>query len=306
MTGTDQPTPTPASSARQLLPLTVWLCPDDSTDRPGPISRLGAQPCQGPAHRAAQLQTCDWHRASINAALSRHLITAATREDDLVAEAFTTNSATLRTAAQLNRRAIACVPHFPLATHIGAGLRQALPHDHLGRVEMRPCRADQMHRGLADHLGHVALVIAAPPTGSRSGADFEPGSSRTPGGCPACLSDVLTNSPFQLRSFLPAAFRVLRPGGHLAVVTTARHHEGRLLDPAPKIIQQARMAGFRYSQHVIAVRVPVDGNTLLIQAGPSSIGQLRDIRSRALPPAARVHADVCLLTKPAGTGKETA
>jgi hypothetical protein len=37
---------------------------------------------------------------------------------------------------------------------------------------MRPCRADQMDRGFADHCGQVALVIAAPPTvGSRTEAE---------------------------------------------------------------------------------------------------------------------------------------
>jgi hypothetical protein len=87
-------------------------------------------------------------------------------------------------------------------------------------------------------------------------------------------------------------------------VTTARHHNGHLIDPAPGIIREARKAGFRYSQHIIAVRVPVEGDTLLIQAGPSGLGQLRDIRSRALPPAARVHADVCILTRPGNSGQE--
>lgn len=300
MTGTNEPTPTPATRARQLLPLTVWLCPDDTTDQP---THPSGQPCPGPAHRAAHTQTCDRHRASTSTALARHLITAATRDGDLIAEVFTSNSAVLCAAAQLDRRAVACVPHFPLARHIGAQLRAALPGERLGRVEMRPCRADQMHRGIADHLRQVALVIAAPPTIGRTTAEPEPKTSRAPGGCPACLSDVLTNSAFQARSFLPAAFRVLRPGGHLAVVTTARHHGGRLIDPAPAIIQQARTVGFRYSQHVIAVRVPVEGDTLLVQAGPASLGQLRDIRSRALPPAARVHADVCLLTRPGNSGQ---
>ncbi|MFB4302208.1 hypothetical protein [Actinomadura sp. NTSP31] len=295
MTNTDQPKPTPAIRARQLLPLTVWLCPDDTTDQP---LRGDGQHCQGPAHRAAQVRTCDRHRASISTALARHLITTATQEGDVVVETFTANAATLHAAADLDRRAIACVPHFPLARYIGTQLRAAVPTDHLGRVKMRPCRADQMHRGIADHLGQVSLVIAAPPTPGATTDETGTRAIRSRGGCPACLSDVLANSAFQTRSFLPAAFRLLRPGGHLAVVTTARHHRGRLVDPAPPIIQQARTAGFRYSQHVIAVRVPVEGDILLVQAGPGDLGQLRDIRSRALPPAARVHADVCLLTRP--------
>lgn len=298
MTSTNKPNPTPASGARQLLPLSVWLCPDDTTDQPA----HDAQPCQGPAHRAPRTRTCERHQGTISSGLARHLITTTSSEGDIIAEPFTTNSATLRTAAELDRYAVGCIPHFPLAQHIGAQLRARLPHERLRRVVMRPCRADQMHLGMADYSGQVALVIAAPPTiGSRTA---EPKPTRARGACPACLSDVLTDGAFHARSFLPAAYRVLRPGGHLAVVTTARHHNGHLIDPAPAIIREARKAGFRYSQHIIAVRVPVEGDTLLIQAGPGSLGQLRDIRSRALPPAARVHADVCILTRPGNSGQE--
>ncbi|RKS68310.1 hypothetical protein BZB76_6572 [Actinomadura pelletieri DSM 43383] len=300
MNSTNGPTPTPATPARQLLPLTVWLCPDDTTDQP---TKPSGQPCQRPAHHAAPTRICDRHRASISTALARHIINAATREGEVIAEAFTPNHATLTAAAQLGRRAVACVPHPPMARHIGTQLRATLPRERLGRVAMRPCRADQMHRGVADHLGQVALVIATPPVSGTSAQD-RTRTRRAPGGCPACLSDVLAGSAFQARSFLPAAFRLLRPGGHLAVVTTARHHHGRLVDPAPEIIRQARVAGFRYSQHAIAVRVPVEGDTLLVQATPGGLGQLRDVRSRALPPAARVHADVCLLTRPGTSGQE--
>ncbi|MGI5206188.1 hypothetical protein ACQEU6_32030 [Spirillospora sp. CA-108201] len=299
MTSTNKPSPTPAGSARQLLPLTVWLCPDDTSDR----SVQDAQPCHGPAHRASRTQTCERHLGWISPGLARHLVVTTTGEHDVIAEAFTTNSATLRTAAELDRRAVACVPHFPLAQQIGTQLRASLPHEHLRRVAMRPCRADQMHRGLADHSGKVALVIAAPPTVGNRAAEPKPRRAR--GACPACLSDVLTDSALRSASFLSAAYRILRPGGHLAVVTTARHHQGHLIDPAPAIIREARKAGFRYSQHIIAVRVPVEGDTLLVQVSPGSLGQLRDIRSRALPPAARVHADVCLLTRPGNSDRES-
>ncbi|MER6817257.1 hypothetical protein ABT299_49085 [Spirillospora sp. NPDC000708] len=123
MTNTDRPKPTPATGAR--WPLTVWLCPDDTTDQP---SRRDGQQCPGSAHRA-----------------------------------------------------------------------------------------DQMHRGIADHLGQVSLVIATPPTPGATATDTGTRARRARVACPACLSDVLVNSAFQARSFLPAAFRLLRPGGHLAL-----------------------------------------------------------------------------------------
>ncbi|MFI0487077.1 hypothetical protein [Actinomadura sp. 9N215] len=122
-------------------------------------------------------------------------------------------------------------------------------------------------------------------------------------GCPACRAcraDLWMLGAEQLALFLAAAWKVLRPGGVLAIITTARHQAGRLVDPAPRIIRQAQAQGlgFRYVQHVIALRVPIDGDALVIQAGPADLAELRDTRSRALPPPVSVHADVCLFTKP--------
>ena len=95
-----------------------------------------------------------------------------------------------------------------------------------------------------------------------------------------------------------SAWRVLRPGGTLAITTTARHQAGRLIDPAPRIIRHAQRLGFRYAQHVIALRVPIEGDALVVQAGPTDLAQLRDTRSTALPPAVGVHAAVSLFKKP--------
>jgi hypothetical protein len=106
MTSTNKPNPTPASGARQLLPLSVWLCPDDTTEQP----THDAQPYQqGPAHRAARTRTCERHLSTISSGLVRHLITTATGEGDIIAEPFTTNSATLRTAAELDRYGVGCI-----------------------------------------------------------------------------------------------------------------------------------------------------------------------------------------------------
>jgi hypothetical protein len=221
---------------------------------------------------------------------------SATGEGDLVAEAFTTSEATLVAAAHLGRRGVALVPHFPLAQHIGARLRATLPQAKLTGLAMRACRPDQMHRGLADDAGRVGLVIAAPPPYEVGGRQPTTASSK---GCPACRADVWMLTTQQLNGFLLASWRVLRPGGHLAVITTARHEGGRLVDPAPLIIRQCATLGFRYAQHVIALRVPIEGDQLVVQVGSADLAQLRDIRSRALPPAVSVHADVCLFTKPA-------
>jgi hypothetical protein len=264
----------------------VWLCSDTGNKaQPGAQQMPGVSP-----------SICQAHLNTVGRELARHLISTCTDEGGLVVEAFATSEDTLAVAAGAGRRALACMPHYPLACHLGARLRALLPGPELARVGMRPCRPDQMHRGMADQLGKVDLVIAAPPSYEVGGRVPKVAGDRD---CPACRADVWMLTKQQLNAFLLAAWRILRPGGHLAVITTARYQaEGRLVDPAPQVIGWARAIGLRYSQHVIAVRVPVEGETLYIQATAQSLGQLRDIRCRALPPAARIHADVSIFTRP--------
>lgn len=279
-----------------MVPLTVWLCSDPHGEEPQP----------GPSARSTKAKSgtaiCVFHRESVGRELARHLISTCTREGDLVAEGFTTSDAALVAAAELDRRGIALVPHFPLAQHIGTRLRATLNQQQLARVQMRPVRPDQMARGMADHLGDVSLVIAAPPPYETGGHNPRRVSGT---GCPACRADLWMLSSEQLGLFLAAAWRVLAPGGVLAVTTTARQQAGRLIDPAPRIIRHAHRLGFRYAQHVIALRVPVEGDALVVQAGPTDLAQLRDSRSGALPPTVAVHATVSLFCKPPspeGTG----
>jgi hypothetical protein len=273
---------------RRMVPLTVWLCSDSPENNP--TARTDAHP-----KRPTSATICVRHRQAVGRELARHLIGTCTREGDLVAEGFTTSEATLTAAAELDRRAVALVPHFPLAQHIGTRLRATLNTDQMGRVQMRPTRPDQITRGLADRLGDVALVIAAPPPYETGG---RPPRQPTERECAACRAELWMLTSQQLGLFLAGAWRVLRPGGVLAVITTLHHHAGRLIDPAPRIIGHAQRVGFRYAQHVIALRVPIDGDALVVQAGPADLAQLRDTGSASLPPTVNVHATVSLFTKP--------
>ncbi|WP_021592210.1 hypothetical protein [Actinomadura welshii] len=276
-----------------MVPLTVWLCSDTTGATTDSSTAVGIGARKAATDLAAEI--CLRHRQSVGQELARHLIGTCTSTGDVVAEGFTTSEATLAAAAGLGRRGIALVPHFPLAQHIGTRLRATLHQEQLARVQMRPVRADQMARGLADHLGEAALVIAAPPPYETGGHAPRRVGER---GCPACRADLWMLTGEQLALFLAGAWKVLQPGGVLAIATTARHEGGRLIDPAPRIIRQAQGLGFRYAQHVIALRVPIDGDALVVQAGPADLAQLRDTRSRTLPPPVSVHADVCLFTKP--------
>ncbi|WP_067460694.1 hypothetical protein [Actinomadura macra] len=69
MNSTNGPAPTPATHARQLLPLTVWLCPDDTTGKP---TQPTAQPRPAPARRAALTRICDHREHGIPAMATAH------------------------------------------------------------------------------------------------------------------------------------------------------------------------------------------------------------------------------------------
>ncbi|MEV0664687.1 hypothetical protein ACIBI3_31980 [Actinomadura luteofluorescens] len=274
---------------RRMVPLTVWLCSDLRSQEPPPYLSARSN------REKPDTPICVQHRQTVGRELAQHLISTCTSKGALVAEGFTTSEATLITAAELDRRAIALVPHFPLAQHIGNRLRATLDQRQLRRVQMRSVRPDQMAKGLADHLGQVSLVIGAPPPYETGGHNPR----RVPRtDCPACRADLWMLSSEQLGLFLASAWRVLAPGGVLAVITTARHQAGHLIDPAPRIIRHAQSLGFRYAQHVIALRVPIEGDALVVQAGPTDLAQLRDTRSGALPLTVGVHATVSLFSKP--------
>jgi hypothetical protein len=88
-----------------------------------------------------------------------------------------------------------------------------------------------------------------------------------------------------------ACRRLLRPGGLLAVVTSAARDPGR----AGRVIADARAAGLVYAQHVIAVHAPVDGDRLTSPWPRQGAGTASDLTH--LP----VHTDLLLFARPEGT-----
>ncbi|MCP2342935.1 hypothetical protein [Actinomadura rupiterrae] len=272
--------------------MTVWLCSD--TDDPADTARGKTNET-----RPANSELCIAHQQAVGHQLARHLITNCTEPNDLVVEAFTSSDAVLSAAVDERRWGVALVPHFPLAQHIGTRLRARHAPDALTWVEMRPTRPDQMHLGLADSAGAAALVIAAPPAHEVGGRRPKVVGQHE---CPACRADLWMLERQQLTGFLSGAWRTLRPGGTLAIITAAcRRGDGRLHDPAPQIIARASRMGFVYTQHVIALRVPIEGDALAVQCHPGEVGQLRDTGSGASHPRVSIHADLCLFTKPEST-----
>ncbi|MFC4912256.1 hypothetical protein [Actinomadura gamaensis] len=278
--------------------MTVWLCSDPDHPRTTSASPATDGETGGAAGSAPSeiTELCAEHRQAVGHQLARHLISTCTTPGERVVEAFTASDAVLRAAVELDRNAVALVPHFPLAQHLGARLRARHRIEELTRVAMRSVRPDQMHLGLADQARNVSLVVAAPPAYEVGGRGPKMVGQH---GCPACRADLWMLGRQQLTGFLAGAWEILKPGGVLATVTTARPQcDGRLHDPAPQVIARASRQGFVYVQHVIALRVPIEGDALAVQVHPGEVAQLHDIGSEAPPPRVSVHADVCLFVKP--------
>jgi len=264
-----------AVGEQRLLPLSVWLCCDAETY--GQAGAVGGE------------KVCDRHRMGVGRELARHLIEGCTRQGGTVGEVFTNSESVLVTAAEAGRRVVGCVPHLPLAQHLRGKLRRSLPAERRGAVRLRPFGPRDLAEAMAVAAGGVDLLIAALPPylGKTAGA--------APTTCRSCVSEQKVEMP-PLDRLLKDAAAVLSPGGHLAVITGARYEPDRRVDPAPEVIGLAERSGLVYRQHVIALRVPVEGDTLVVEAGPQQLAQLRKPASATLPQVVSVHADVCLFT----------
>ncbi|RSN07368.1 hypothetical protein DMB42_22125 [Nonomuraea sp. WAC 01424] len=97
-----------------------------------------------------------------------------------------------------------------------------------------------------------------------------------------------------------SAAGLVKPGGHLAVVTGLRR-QGAVVDPLPEIIGQARSAGLVYLQHIIALRHPARGDHIEPDLSRRGMDTLRELpQCDGLSTSARVHSDVLLFTRPRG------
>jgi hypothetical protein len=90
-----------------------------------------------------------------------------------------------------------------------------------------------------------------------------------------------------------ACHRALRPGGVLAVITTAVRRPGW----AGRLIAHARAAGLMYAQHVVVLHAPVRDDHLL-SPSPQPAGASAGPADGVHRP---VHTDLLLFAQPGGT-----
>ncbi|WP_354532620.1 MULTISPECIES: DNA methyltransferase [unclassified Nonomuraea] len=203
------------TAERRLVPLSVWLCPDATPGESG-IKE----------HPRVTETVCGRHRQAVGRELSRHLIGACSRPGGVVADVFPTSETVLVTAAGMERLGVGCVPRLPDAQQLAGRLRQELAADQRAAVRLRPYGPHQLREALLGLQGRVELLIAALPPYPETGRPAGPASAS----CPSCKAEQPTLAMPQLGRFLEDARHVLAPGGHLAVITTARHERGRLVD----------------------------------------------------------------------------
>ena len=88
--GSGRPGAGAGAKARRLLPLTVWLCSDESATA-------------GPDNKnidGSRDEYCSAHRRTVGRRLAHHLISTCTEPGDLIAEAYTTDEETLAAAVR--------------------------------------------------------------------------------------------------------------------------------------------------------------------------------------------------------------
>ncbi|RBQ15320.1 hypothetical protein DP939_36370 [Spongiactinospora rosea] len=205
----------------------------------------------------------------VSTLLARHLITTCTRLGGLVIDIDAADHAIVSSALTTGCRAVATFSDPARAHRCWQALQRLHPRHDLEVADLRLAPTGTTHRMVTDLLGTADLVIAKR----------------------CCRQSE------QVGLALLAA--LVKPGGHLAVITSLHRAGGHVHDPAPDIIDNARQAELTYLQHIVALHVPVRGGRLepppawrVPAPGPATA------RCAGLPISTRLHTDVLIFTKP--------
>ncbi|HEX4816980.1 MAG TPA: hypothetical protein VFV66_29925 [Nonomuraea sp.] len=217
--------------------------------------------------------------------LARQMVTACTRLGDLVIDLDAADHHVVSAALTLGCHATAIITSPGLAGVIGKMLATAHPDHDLEVADLRLTGPDTALTAVEDLAGLAALVVAKHT-------------------CPQERRQPTRSSADPLQHNQPIALDVakvtalLKPGGHLAVVTALRRSGRHAVDPVPNLIIEARRAGLVYLQHIVALRVPARGApiepTLFCGVRSRTHGQ----EPAGMPASTRVHSDLLIFTKP--------
>ncbi|MFF4625695.1 hypothetical protein [Nonomuraea jabiensis] len=249
------------------LPLSVWLAAADAET---------FSACRGGC--------C----VPVSQALARHLVTVCTRLGDLVIDMDAADHNLISTALALGCRATATVASPRRAGEIGKRLATTHSDARLEVADLRVVRPEFLHSAIRDLAGAAALVVFTHTCpGQHWGQQL--------------MTARLVDGSEQAAVDPAGLAALLKPGGHLVVVTGLHHGDQELVDPVPSLIAGVKRSGLAYMQHIVALRTPARGGHLEQPLGWGA--QTTGTAGTGRPASARVHSDVLIFTKPhAGRG----
>ncbi len=290
---------TTASSApcRQEVPLGVW-----------PVAQRTAQ-----YQRAGRyLPEVTAHPGKMLPELARRIVAEYSAPGALVVDPMCGIGTTVAEAALLSRRAVGVELERRWVALGKKNLDRMLAGRQRRRAEIRRGDARRLTEVVADLAGRVDLVVTSPPYGCDAGvidrrAWLEGGR--------LCDAGTLNYSADRknlghargaayasaMAEVYAGCARLIRPGGHLVVVTKNTRRKGRLLDLAGLSVALCAEAGFSYLGHVIALHAAVRDSELVARPSYWQITQVRHARARGEPAHLVAHEDVCVFTLEGGT-----
>ena len=298
-------TATPRSTchpARPEVPLAIW-----------PVAQTTAQ-----WQRAGRyLPGVARHPGKMLPELARRIVGEYSALGDLVCDPLAGIGTTLAEAALLGRRVVGVELDEPWVTLATDNLDHMLQGPPRRLAEIRQGDARQLQDVLGDLAGRVDLIVTSPPYGCDAGMIDK--QAWIAGGrlCPADTLNYSTDKANlghargpayekAMADIYAACHGVLRPGGHLVVVTKNTRRKGRTLDLAGLTVALATAAGFSYLGHVIALHAAIRDGDLVGRPSYWQTTQIRHARAKGEPAHLVAHEDVTVFSRPATTREETA
>jgi tRNA G10 N-methylase Trm11 len=244
-------------------------------------------------------------------ALAARIVAEYSTPGDLVVDPMCGTGTTLVEAAHQGRRAVGLELEDRWADLARANLRAALNAGIRRLAAVRTGDATGLPGPLGDLAGQVDLVCTSPPYGCDAGIIDKPGwlaggrlcppDSRDYSADPANLGHARGDGyAAAMTQVYAGCHALLRPGGLLVVVTKNNRRAGRLLDLAALTVALARIAGFLYLQHVVALHAAVRDGDLVGRPSYWQLAAVRAARAKGLAVHLVAHEDVTVFVKPSG------
>jgi modification methylase len=283
----------PSRPDRPDVPLAIW-----------PVAQTTAQ-----WQRAGRyLPACTSHPGKMLPELARRIVCEYSSPGALVLDPLAGIGTTLAEAALLGRRAVGVELEDRWVALATQNLDHMLDDRHRPLAEVRQGDARALPELLGDLAGQVDLIVTSPPYACDAGVIDK---RAWLAGQRLCPDDTLNYSTDRanlghargpayetaMAEIYAACHAVLRPGGHLVVVTKNTRRKGRTLDLAGLTVALATAAGFTYLQHVIALHAAIRDGDLAPRPSYWQMTQIRHARSRGEPAHLVAHEDVTAYAK---------